>query len=364
MLCLISFFFLFINPCFSEEKTFFSEIDKKPKKIREKVLERRLQFISRRRMDIKIEDTVKTYLKFNYKNSKRKINFIISLLNRVSEGKEVDIERKILSSAISFCKRIQCIFLLASLPEIKNSEIVDKNIRAEMLERLLDFRNYSPDIARSSFLLELFDQLINDDKKNLKKVLLLVSQYGKYKFMDKKISEYKKEFSNEGWFRYRECFLFIIKNQYEKLKACSANADKNDGWIKFLYFYSIFLQDEKIKNEDIEKFSSMFGDNEKSWVIVFKIFLLGNGTKEMFSGLDLNNIVKVYTLGYYFLIINNSYHMFKGKELEELMEKYNKKFENSLFEQVLKGQVSGEKLAEYFGKNSLFYQFYINTHKK
>ena len=40
------------------------------------------------------------------------------------------------------------------------------------------------------------------------------------------------------------------------------------------------------------------------------------------------------------------------------MKKYNKKFEGSLFEQVLKGQVGDENLAEYFGKNSFCYQFF------
>ncbi len=41
------------------------------------------------------------------------------------------------------------------------------------------------------------------------------------------------------------------------------------------------------------------------------------------------------------------------------MKKYRKKFEDSL-EQVLKCQVSKEKLFEYFGKNSLDYQIHVN----
>lgn len=357
------FFFLFINLCFSEEKAFFSEIDKKPKEIQEKTLERRLQFISRRKIDLRIEGTVKTYLQVKSGDNEKKINFIISLLNRVTEGKEVDIERKILSSTIRFCRKYQCVLLLKSLPKIKNPEIIGKGMRTKILkENVLSFRNYSLEIAKSSFLTEIFDKLISDNKENIKKILSLAYEYGKHKYLDGKIKEYKKEFSGEGWFIYQVCFSFLVKNQHEESKNCFEKNQKKFQWHKFGYIYNIFLQDGEIKVEDVEKFGTMLGDGKKSWFIIFKIFLLRNGTKQMFSGLDMNKIVKHYKLGYYFFSINNHYNMFKGKELEELMEKYDRKFRGSLFQQILKGEVNGEKLAEYFGKNSIFYQFYTGVH--
>ncbi len=362
MLWLIFFFF---NSCFAEEEAFFKEIDKKPNEVQEKTLKHRLQFISRRRMDLKIEDTINTYLRVKIDNDEEKIDFIISLLNRTSDRKEVDIERKILSSAIRFCRsrRGQCIFLLKSLPKIKNSEILDKDIRAEMLnEYLLHFRNYSPEIAKSSFLTEIFDKLISDNKENIKEIFSLAYKYGLNQYILKKIEEHKKELGNEGWFKYRECFLFLVKNQYEKTKTCFEKNQEKWGWHKFGYLYSDFLQGKEIKNENLERFGIMLGENQKSWFIIFKIFLLRNGTKEMFSSLDMDKIVKNYVLGFYFFSINSHHRMFKGKELEELMEKYNKKFKSSLFQKILKNEVSGEKLAEYFGKNSIFYQFYKKVH--
>ncbi len=344
---------LFTNP--TEEIDFI-------RKIREENLTDHLLFVCKRRIDLRIEDTIATYLRFKSKNDERKINFIISLLNKVSsEEKKVDIERKILSSTIHCCKTFQHVLLLRSLPKIRNSEIINKDIRAEMLDmnkNFLGFRNYSPDVAKSSFLTEIFDKLINDDKKNIERIFLLAYRYGKYEYLDKKIEEYKKEFGSEEWFKSQKYFLFITKNQLEKAKICFERTQKDGGWFKFGYLYSAFLQGEEIKNEDVEKFGIMLGDNEKSWFIIFKIFLLRSGTKEMFSGLDMDEIVEHYVLGYYFFSINKRYRMFKGKELEGLMEKYRKRFKGSLLEQVLKGDVNGEKLAEYFGKNSSFYQFY------
>ncbi len=358
MLWFIPFFFF--KPCFSETMPFFSEIGKRPEKFQKKILERRLQFILERGMNMETEHTTRTYLELKYGDNEKKMDFIVSLLNRAGEEKKaLDIKRKILSSAVQSCKTTQCVLLLKSLPKIKNPEIIDKNLRTEILNRkLLHHRYYSPSVARSSFLTELFDKLINDDKKNLKKILSRSFQYGMYGYVDKKITQHRKEFGNKYWLKYKECYSFIVKNQYQKAKACSEH--RQGAWLNFVYLYSIFLQGGKITNKDIEELGSMFEEDEddKVWSVVVKLLFLKNGTKEMFSGFDMNEIVEIYGLGHWFFAVNSRYHMFKGEELEKLMKIYSEKFKGSMFEQVLNGQVNRKKLIEYFGKNSPNYRFY------
>lgn len=362
MLWFLSFFFSF-TLCFAEERAFFNEISKQPKQIQEKILERRLQFVSKKKIDLKIKDTVEAYLKIKNKNYEKKINFIIFLLNRVSEGKKVDIERKILSSTIHFCKSVQCIILLKNLPKVKNFEIFNKYIRAEILNQdLLSFYNYSPIIAKNPFLLKLFDKLIDDDKKNIKKILLLAYKFGKYEYFSKKSIEYKKKFNNKEWFKLKECSLFAIKKQYKRAKICFEKSEIKGKWLKYGYFYNSFLQGEKIKNENLEKFESTFSEREKPWAIIFKIFLSKGGTKEMFSNIDLNKFLERYEDGYYLLALNKNYHIFERKKSERLLKKYRRKFRGHFLERVLKGEVSNKKLAKYLGKNSSYYQ-YLNPHK-
>ena len=330
------------------------------REIQKKNLEQQLLFISRRRISLGIESAILDYFNFEYEDNREKINFIISLLNKVKEGRDVDIERKILSSTIRSCERIQSILLLESLPKIKNSEIMDKNIRCAMLdinEDLLGFRHYSPSIAKSPFLTELFDKLIHDDRFNLEKILSLAYQYGKYEYIEKKIGEHREESSDKHWFKFREHLLFIVRGQYEKAETFFKKNQTESAQFKFGYIYSLFLQGKKIKYKDMEEFGSMLPDSEKSWFPVFRMLFLRNGEKEIFSDSDKDKIVKSYVLGYYLFSLNRHHCMFEGKELEKLMKKYRAKFKGSLFEQILAGEIKGEKLSEYFGKNSLYYQF-------
>ena len=235
--------FFLLNSCFAE-KSFFDEIDKKPKAEQNRLLERRLQFAIKKGLDLKTDDTVKAYLHLSHEKDK-KIGFILSLINNGENGgeKSLDIKRKILSSTIRFCKKSQRIPLLEALLKIKKPEIFDKNLRAEIFG-LLRFRNYSPVVANSSFIIHFFDELIRDDKKNLKRVLALAQKYGMYQYLDKKIIKYKKEFGSKVWFKYREC-LSLIRDQYEKSKTCF---EKVQGpWFKFGSIYSDFLQGKKLR---------------------------------------------------------------------------------------------------------------------
>lgn len=354
-----SFFFHF-SVCLAKQKTFFNEIQIKPKEFQKKILEHRLQFISKRRVDLKIKDTVRTYLETEYSDNRKKINFIISLLNKAVNKKKLIIERKILSSAIRFCIKSQCIFLLESLPQIKYPEIINKSLRNEILNKdLIGFHNYSTAIAKSFFLLELFDKLINDNEKNIEKMFSLAYKYGKDEYLNKKIKKYKKKLGNEIWFQYRECLSLASKNEYEKSKTCFQKNQEKNPWLKFGYLYISFLKGEKIKNKDVKKLDSMFGNKNRSSFIIFKIFFLKQGTKEMFSGLNLKKVVRKYEFGYYFFLINRHYNIFRGQELEDLKKRYNRKFEDSLLQRVLKGEINRKQLAQFLGKDSIYYQFYV-----
>ena len=353
-------FFFFLQPCFSEESPFFKEIGQKPKGFQKKALEHRIQFIFKREIDMETKLSVKTYLELGYGDDEEKIDFIGSfLINKEDEEKKkYNIKRKILSSAIQSCKRSQCIFLLELLTKIKDiRRILNKRIRTEIItQKLLRFQNYSPSFVQSSFITKLFDKLISDNKKNLKKILSFSNQYGMYEYVGGKITEYKKEFGNKGWFKYKECFLFIVRNQYQKAKDCSEHSQ--DGWLRFLYLYSTYLQGGEVTNKEIKELGSLLGEGERHWFVVFQILFSKKATKEMFSDIDMNKIMMMYTLGHYFFAINSRYHIFEGEELEKLKKTYSEQFKGSLFEQVLNGQVDREKLAEYFGKNSLAYRFY------
>ena len=111
----------------------------------------------------------------------------------------------------------------------------------------------------------------------------------------------------------------------------------------------------------MEEFGSLFGnsDKEQSWFIVLKIIFKKNGTKEVISGFDPDKIIKDYETGYLFLVLNTRYHIVKGKALEKLMSKYSERFEGSLFERVLKGQVKPKTLVQYFSKDSLYYLVHL-----
>ena len=245
----------------------------------------------------------------------------------------------------------------SGLTKIKDILFSSKKLRSKAL-KLFKFQNYSPTIANSPFITELFDKLIHDDKKKIKRISKIMFDYGRYQYLEKKLTEYKKEFGHEQWFKQKECRLLTLKNEYEKAKTCLEKV--KEPWARFRLIYNSFLKGEDIKDKNIEEFSASMADKKGFWVFFSKIFFLKNRTKENTSELNLDEIIKKYEKGYLLLALNKRYQIIEDKLLEKLMEKYRERFKGSLFTQVLKNQVDPEKLSRYFGKNSLYYQVHIN----
>ena len=324
--------------------------EKKPPQA--KALMSRLQFSVKNEINIKTRETISAYLKTSMENRK-KIDFIISLINQDSKKKKGNnIKIKILASSIDSCQKSQCLFLLQSLPKIKNTGLSDKSLRKKIL-KLLKLQNYSPEIIKDSFLTQFFNRSIQDDRENLKDILFFTLNFPVlYQYSEQKLVENKKYFSSEEWFQKSQCYLWSLKGNYKKAKkACLFE--------KFSFYYNEFINGKKITKANIDEITKEIKDKNSLWPILIKGLFLKNKTKVDLSKLDVDKIIERYKLGYYLIKTGRFHQSTDKKKLNELTKRYSKNFEGSFLVKELNGSIKTEELARIFGKNSPIYRISI-----
>ena len=159
-------FFVLIN--FSHSKNLSSSSKKETPQV--KSIMSRLQFSIKNGTDIKIKETVSTYFKTSVED-KKKIDFIVSLMNQKTkkDKKTTDIiKRKIFILSMELCKSFQCLLFFQSLPKIK-TDFFNKSLRNNLF-KIFKIEYYPPEFKKNSFVIRLFNQLIQDDKKNLERI--------------------------------------------------------------------------------------------------------------------------------------------------------------------------------------------------
>ena len=341
-------FFVLIN--FSHSKNLSSSSKKETPQV--KSIMSRLQFSIKNGTDIKIKETVSTYFKTPVED-KKKIDFIVSLMNQKTkkDKKATDIiKRKIFILSTELCKPFQCLLLFQSLPKIK-TDFFNKSLRNNLF-KIFKIEYYPPEFKKNSFVIRLFNQLIQDDKKNLERISGFAINFPVFhQFLDKKLIEYKKQFGNEKWFKKRQCRLFILKENHKKArKTCFP--------IKNFFYYNEFLSGKKITETKVNEIVKSIG-YDKSWILMMKLFYLKNKAKVDLSKFNLEKAIYNYSKGYFLIKLGKAYKVIDNKQLNRLTKKYIEIFKGSLLAGELNGSVKPKQLRQIFGKSSFFYQLSI-----
>ena len=396
-------------PCFGED-SFFSNLEKKPKAVQKKLIENRLQFVMKKGVDLKTEDTVRVYLNLSQDKNKS-IDFLTSILNqrgsfdikrKILSGvmlynDEEDLQtsgedakkqqaqdpasvkaknqvpasivlgkRKVLSVMIQSCRKSECIALIGDLPTIVQPGVLDIGLKKEIFG-LLTYPNYSPKFAKSYFFTKLLDDLIASDKKSIKDIFSTTTGYGRYDYLRKIVNKYKKEFAKEEWFHFYRCLLFSVgEGKFKEAKACFSKFKTFK--FKRNVVSIIFMERKKVDEKDLQELESLFmelpPERRSPTFPLQKALLSKKITKEVLSKLDLNQLSVDYSGGYFFFVINKRHGLLTGKPLEKLMTKYHQKFEGTILSQSLKGKVTQEQLVEYFGKYYHFVLLFLDNCQK